>query len=62
VYPIGYILIAVTDINADYLQIAYSVADILNKVGVGIIVYLAGSTILEQRIDMKSKEHAMLVG
>lgn len=61
-YPIGYILIAVTDINADYLQIAYSVADILNKVGVGIIVYLAGSTILEQRIDMKSKEHAMLVG
>ncbi len=62
VYPIGYILIAVTSINADYLQIAYSVADVVNKVGVGIIVYLAGSSILEERINVKSPEYAMSVG
>ena len=62
VYPIGYILIAVTSLDANYLQIIYSVADVINKVGVGIIVYLAGSTILEQRVDVTSPEYAMRVG
>ncbi|WP_116105071.1 bacteriorhodopsin [Lewinella sp. IMCC34191] len=62
VYPIGYILIAVTGMNPDVLQIAFSVADIINKVGVGIVVYLAGSTMLTQRIDIQSREYAMNVG
>ncbi|WP_116124820.1 bacteriorhodopsin [Lewinella sp. IMCC34183] len=62
VYPIGYILIAVTGIDGNILQIAYSVADVINKAGVGIIVYLVGSHVLMHRIDTKSKEYAMNVG
>ena len=62
VYPIGYILIAVTTINPDTLQVLYSIADVINKVGVGIIVYLAGASLLEARVDIRSKEYAMSVG
>ena len=62
VYPIGYILIAVTNIDPDLLQVVYSLADIINKVGVGIIVYLVGSHILTSRIDVESPEYAMHVG
>ena len=62
VYPIGYILIAVTGIDPDLLQVAFSVADIINKVGVGIVVYLVGSSILTSRIDVESREYAMHVG
>ena len=62
VYPIGYILIAVTTVDPNWLHIAYSAADVVNKVGVGILVYLAGSEILEQRIDIRSREHALYVG
>lgn len=62
VYPIGYILIAVTQIDPNLLQVAYSVADVINKAGVGVVVYLVGSNILEQRINVKSEEYALNVG
>ena len=62
VYPIGYILIAVTGIDPDLLQVAYSIADVINKVGLGIIVYLVGSSILTSRIDVESREYAMHIG
>ena len=62
VYPIGYLLIAVTPVDPNLLQIAYSIADVINKVGVGIVVYVVGSRLLEQRINVESAAYAMNIG
>lgn len=40
VYPIGYIL-TVVGLNTDWIHIAFSVADLINKVGVGLVAYWA---------------------
>ena len=50
VYPIGYILTTIPGLNLNYIHIAFSIADVINKVGAGAIVYLAAKTILEQRL------------
>ena len=63
VYPIGYILFVVAPgLDTDWLHIAFSVADVANKVGVGVVAYLVGARVLEQRIDIRSREYAMHVG
>lgn len=63
VYPVGFILEAVLPgMNFNWLHIAFSVADIINKVGVGAIVYLAGARALRDRVDIESKEYAMHAG
>lgn len=63
VYPIGFILeAALPGMNFNWLHIVFSIADIINKVGVGAIVYLAGARALRDRIDIESKEYAIHVG
>ena len=63
VYPIGYILSAVApDLDPNYLNIAYSVADVINKAGIGIVAYLMASILLENRIDVTSPKFAERVG
>ncbi len=63
VYPIGYILEAVVpSLDPNWLHIAYSVADLINKAGIGIIAYLVGADLLEKRINVRSKEYAENVG
>ena len=63
VYPIGYILEAVVpSLDPNWLHIAYSVADLINKAGIGIIAYLVAADLLEKRIDVRSKEYAENVG
>jgi bacteriorhodopsin len=49
VYPIGYIL-TVLNIDLNWIHIAFSIADIINKVGVGIIAYRAGKHALDQKV------------
>ena len=50
VYPIGYILSSFDGMDLNWIHIAFSVADILNKVGVGVVAYLAAKKVLEQRV------------
>ncbi|MFD2571131.1 bacteriorhodopsin [Spirosoma soli] len=49
VYPIGYIL-TVFNIDLNYIHIAFTIADVINKVGVGVVAYLASKTAVERRV------------
>lgn len=62
VYPIGYMLVCLDGFNLDWIHLAFTLADIVNKVGVGVVAYLVGARVLEERIDMHSKDFAMSVG
>lgn len=63
VYPIGYILVALCPkLDTDILNIAYSIADVINKAGIGIIAYMMAVQILERRINEKSPEVAENLG
>lgn len=61
VYPIGYIL-TVTDIDLNWIHIAFSVADIINKVGVGVTSYLMAKQVLERRVPEEATAAVHLVG
>ena len=50
VYPIGYILTTFEDFNLNWIHISFSIADIINKVGVGVIAYLAAKKVVERRV------------
>jgi len=58
VYPIGYILTTVEGLNLNYIHIAFSIADVINKVGAASITYLAAKELLDQRVP----EEATLSG
>lgn len=60
VYPIGFVVeAALPGLSLNWLHIAFSVADIINKVGVGAIVYLAGARALRDRVEIESAEYAL---
>ena len=50
VYPIGYILTCFQVVDQNWIQLSFSVADIINKVGVGVIAYVAAKQVLEKRV------------
>ena len=50
VYPIGYILTIFDGVDLNWVHIAFSVADVVNKVGVATIAYLAAKKLVEQRV------------
>ena len=50
VYPIGYILTTLRGIDVNYIHIAFSVADVVNKVGAGFVAYLAAKRLIEERV------------
>lgn len=50
VYPIGYLL-TLTSLDLNYIHLAFSLADIFNKVGVAIVAYLVGKRLLDARLD-----------
>jgi sensory rhodopsin len=50
IYPIGYILSSVIpQLDLNIVHIVYNLGDQINKIGPGIIVYLAGSQLLARR-------------
>ena len=53
VYPLGYML-TLTSINLNYIHLAFSIADVFNKVGVAIVAYLVGKHIMDERLDEKA--------
>jgi sensory rhodopsin len=50
VYPLGYLL-TLTNIDLNYIHLAFSVADIFNKTGVAIVAYLVSKRLLDARLD-----------
>lgn len=60
VYPIGYILTAF-DVNTNVIHIAFCLADIINKIGVGTIAYLAAKKSLERRVPDDAAAPAHIV-
>ena len=50
VYPIGYILTCFQVVDLNWVQLSFSVADIINKVGVGVIAYIAAKQVVEKRV------------
>ena len=62
VYPLGY-LVPVIFPHADmnWVHLAYTAADAVNKVGVGVVAYLAGAQELERRVPQESVQHARMV-
>lgn len=62
VYPLGYLVPALwphADMN--WVHLAFTVADLVNKIGVGVIAYLAGVQELERRVPPESVQHARMV-
>ena len=63
VYPLGYlvpVLFPHADLN--WVHLGFTVADVVNKVGVGVVAYLAGAEELEARVPRESVQRAWLVG
>lgn len=50
VYPVGYLLTALTDLNVNWIHIGFSIADVINKVGVALIVYYVTRRVLNERL------------
>ncbi|RZL14882.1 MAG: hypothetical protein EOO62_04295 [Hymenobacter sp.] len=61
VYPVGYLL-TLTSIDLNYVHIAFSVFDIINKVGVSLIAYLVAKELLDARLDEKKIMDGYTVG
>ena len=63
VYPLGYLVPALfpaADLN--WVHLAYTVADIVNKLGVGVVAYMAGVEELDRRVPKEAVQHARVVG
>lgn len=63
VYPLGYLVPTIfprADLN--WVHLSFAVADIVNKVGVGVVAHLAGAQELEERVPRESVQKAWLVG
>ena len=50
VYPIGYILTCFPSLDSNWIHIAFSIADIINKVGVGVITYQVAKELMDKRV------------
>jgi len=61
VYPVGYML-TLTSIDLNYVHIAFSVFDIINKVGVSLIAYLVAKELLDARLNEKKIIDGYTVG
>ena len=61
VYPLGYML-TLTNIDLNYVHLAFSIADIINKVGVAIVAYIVAKDLLDERLDEKKVLDGYTVG
>ena len=61
VYPLGYIATIFPSIDLNWVHLSFSIADVLNKVGLSVIVYLAGKTLLDQRVPETAVQEAYQV-
>lgn len=61
VYPIGYLLTMIDGFNLNYIHISFSIADVINKVGAGAVVYLATKKLLEKRVPKEAVMNGHIV-
>ena len=51
VYPLGYLVPAFfPEVSFNWLHIAFNVADVVNKVGAGVVIYIGAANVLEDRV------------
>ncbi|GAB3511385.1 hypothetical protein GCM10027341_50790 [Spirosoma knui] len=58
VYPIGYILTCIPSFDPNWIHLAFSIADVINKVGVGIITYLTAKELMDKRVPESASASA----
>ena len=61
VYPLGYLVPALfkhADLN--WVHVAFSVADVVNKIGVGVVAYMAGAEELARRVPPEAVQSARM--
>ncbi|MBT2558060.1 bacteriorhodopsin [Hymenobacter sp. ISL-91] len=61
VYPVGYVLSTMA-INMNWIHISFSIADVINKVGLSVAVYLVGKTMLDERVPKDATQSAYTIG
>lgn len=61
VYPVGYLLTLIPSFDANIIHISFSVADVINKVGVGVVAYLAAKSLVEKRLPNEAVQAAHTV-
>ena len=62
VYPLGYMVPALLPkFDLNWVHIAFTVADLINKVGLGVVAYMAGAHELEKRVPEESIQAARMV-
>ena len=61
VYPVGYLLTLIPFFNLNIIHISFSIADVINKVGVGVIAYLAAKSLVEKRVPDTAVQNAHTV-
>ena len=62
VYPLGYMVPALwPKFDLNWVHIAYTVADVVNKVGLGVVAYMAGAHELERRVPEEAIQSARMV-
>ena len=63
VYPVGYMVPTLfPQANLNWLHVAFSVADVYNKVGLGIAAYLAGARLMEMVVPKEEVMPGRTVG
>jgi sensory rhodopsin len=61
VYPVGYLLTTIDGFNLNYIHISFSIFDVINKVGAGVVVYMAAKKVLERRVPEDATQGAHVV-
>lgn len=54
IYPLGYILPSLFGLPQDVRELVYNIGDIINKVGLAIVVYIAASAMTRQEEEFES--------
>ena len=61
VYPLGYLATALfPKLDLNWIHLAYTVADLVNKIGVGVVAYLAGAEALARRTPPEAVQPARI--
>ncbi len=56
IYPIGYMVPALfPDANLNWVHLVYNVGDAINKIGPGLVLYLAGHRLMMQRATQEGR-------
>lgn len=59
VYPLGYLVPAfLPELSFNWLHLAFNVADVINKVGAGVVIYIGAANVLEDRVPKDATQEA----